>query len=219
MPFAQAAAFLRLGSKYEIAQLRFEALRRFVTECPSNPDGWDIALENEWHEIAHQPAICHDIFNLARETGHLLLLPAVFLVLAERQNCLELFIDGKEREDGSIALLSPEDQRLCTLGIAKLRRRQHEEMSKWLCTTDNSLFPNCEYNLQCISQRRANFCNIFQSGSQILPLVGWSDTDELGLCGPCIAVSKILYRDGLLSIWNELPSMLGLPEWDELLKT
>lgn len=43
MLFAQAAAFLRLGSKYEIQQLRSEARRRLVAESPPTGSGWDIS--------------------------------------------------------------------------------------------------------------------------------------------------------------------------------
>jgi hypothetical protein len=46
----------------------------------------------------------------------------------------------------------------------------------------------------------------------------WDIEYEVAFCGPCIAEFKTTHNAGCLSVWNELPSIFGLPGWEELLK-
>lgn len=124
MSFPAVAAFLRLGNKYEIPQFRTEALRRLTKIFPSEQPDWDLTQEVIWDEISFDDGIEIDVFNLARETGILCLIPAAFLsIVQENPNALKIIIEGAERSDGSITSLSLEDQRICILAVETLQTR------------------------------------------------------------------------------------------------
>lgn len=213
MSFPAVAAFLRLGNKYEIPQFRTEALRRLTKIFPSEQPDWDLTQEVIWDEISFDDGIEIDVFNLARETGILCLIPAAFLsIVQENPNALKIIIEGAERSDGSITSLSLEDQRICILAVETLQTRQKALLLKWVESTCGSSDP-----VKCASHRAQIFYQLFCVDSIIQMLDDWYGEDEG--CQFWIDDSKSVHQSGRLDIWNELPSMLGLPDWDELRKT
>lgn len=123
MAFKKVAAFLRLGNKYDFQQSRSEALRRLKREYPVGTYALnDLLGRRSWKAIEFEDGLHHDVFNLARETGCLYLLTTVFLTMVgNTDNCLQTILEGAERADGSVASLSSEDQKICILGVERLR--------------------------------------------------------------------------------------------------
>lgn len=216
MSFEKVAAFLRLGSKYEMQQFRAEALRRLTREFPSDLSGWDT---DAWQHVHFQTAIEHDAYNLVTETGCHSLLPAAFFTLVGgRDDALSAILEGESRSDGSVASLSSENQRTCIRAVEILQRMQRNEASKRLDTGDG-VFIGCTKPSKCSSQRRQMFQGTYLAGPLIESFGRSLELKNSGLCAVCIAKSESLYDEGNKKIWNELPSMLGLPGWDELLLT
>lgn len=215
--FRVLAAFLRLGKKYEILQLYKESLARLSREFPSSLAEWEKA-RGKALEIEPSLSLAFDVINLARETGTIILLPAAFYNYLD---CTELNVkdifEGIKREDGSVALLSPEDQRNCITGWQEIVKAQARETFSWLKT---DAFP-------CDSHDRRICCNIARQMhsfdlSYPIPcchaLDPWNAKWEQGLCSTCIPTSMTSHGIGRRKMWNSLPSFFSLPPWEELLE-
>lgn len=47
-------------------------------------------------------------------------------------------------------------------------------------------------------------------------LVGWEEDWEDCICNKCALKVKELHASGRQSFWNKIPSIYGLPDWEEL---
>jgi hypothetical protein len=216
-PFAVVAAFLRLGSKYEIAQLRSEAVKRLSIEYPSELDKWDSVVVTPWAEIQSHKGIHFNVVNLAREVGLTSILPAAYYSACEI-NGFEQILEGACGEDDQLVTLSVENQKVCMRGWGSLVRTQHDQTFKWLATQDDTLFQACRSREKCNNTRMKVFHSTFRCGPVCYALASWQAGDEAGLCGSCIAASRRMHDDGRANIWNHLPFAFDLPGWEELLK-
>ncbi|TCD68729.1 hypothetical protein EIP91_010013 [Steccherinum ochraceum] len=118
LPFTVVSAMLRLGSKYQILQLRHDAIRR-LSECfPScldhfrnyYTDGTPLDNDDEIQSNSiHVPTInmCIAVINLARSFDLPQLLPPAFYLSAMMEN--EVLVPGWTDEDGNHWQLSPQD--------------------------------------------------------------------------------------------------------------
>jgi len=114
-PFPILAAFLRLGTKYEIAQLRSEAMERLSAEYPSQLEKWDERCARSKAQIKPRRGLDFDVINLALEANALSLLPAAFYSYLMDYDCEEV-LGGIIREDLSVAKLSDEYREVCIRG-------------------------------------------------------------------------------------------------------
>jgi len=216
-PFAVVAAFLRLGSKYEIPQLRSEAVKRLSIEYPSKLDKWDAMILTPWGEIQSHRGIHFSVINLAQEVGLTSILPAAFYSACEI-NGFGQILEGVCGDDDRLVILSAENQKVCMRGWGSLVHTQHDQTFKWLATADNTLFQACRTREKCNNTRMKVFHNTFRCGPVCYALASWQAGDEAGLCGTCVAVSKKMHDAGRTIIWNYLPLAFDLPGWEELLK-
>jgi hypothetical protein len=216
-PFPIVAAFLRLGNKYAIPQLRAEAVKRLSAEYPSTLANWDLSVKHPFSKLADSHGLDFDVINLAHEIGVLSLVPAAMYCFCER-DALEEVLEGVVREDGSMLILSAENQRVLVRGWKILRELLHKETYKWLDTQDAGMFYDCVQRVKCDTTRRKLFYDYFRGRTACCALPEWDPVDETGLCGPCVQKSKTSHEAGRVNVWNKLPSVFGLSEWDELLQ-
>lgn len=77
---------------------------------PSTCNGFLALSNNGQGFIAPYPALLFDVIALAREAGKLDILPAVYFSYC-RSYQIDEILGGIEREDGTLAVLSAEDQK------------------------------------------------------------------------------------------------------------
>ena len=48
------------------------------------------------------------------------------------------------------------------------------------------------------------------------PFALWDAEKAKGLCGPCKVAAQTTHNTGRQAIWDQLPGVFRLPDWDEL---
>jgi hypothetical protein len=216
-PFALLAAFVRLGRKYEIHQLRDEAINRLCRVYPIRLKKW-LSMEDKFTHIIPEDTVHLDVIHLAQENDLPYLLPAAFLLCYDTFTHQQM-LEGVHRNDGTLAVLSAEDQRMITLGWHALIAEQFKETYKWMDTAeDEGLFKKCTSPEECNAARRENYYCTFYPAPDLKALDDWDEDWADELCDSCAAVSIRQHKKGRTNIWNELPSFFGLPPWAEMLK-
>ncbi|KII91816.1 hypothetical protein PLICRDRAFT_521867 [Plicaturopsis crispa FD-325 SS-3] len=222
MPFDVAAAFLRLGKKYEIGYIHSQALLRFTTEYPSKLDAYDI-LENKTSPLRNLNRLILRTFNpmetvnLARETHTLSILPVAWYQCSEIYFVNELVHDKTYRVNHMKAMLSPEYPVVCLLGMHRLMR-ELGVIHSW--TADN--IPSCTKPVACSRAKRRAMYVLLTTRLMPPSLHPWGDLhwapSENDLCRECYKDAVACYEQGRRAVWDSLPSYFDLPAWDVLLK-
>ena len=218
VPFESVAAFLRLGTKYSIRQLRMQAMKLLFAEYPTTLEKWDVTAPKDHPRIRYESGIHFRVANLASEVGLHAILPACLYYHFEDTDGHDNILNGSFEDGQLVAELSPENKLIALRGWFRLLKKQHETTYKWL-DTDGSLFPGCQTMQKCDVVRRDIFYRSFRRYTYCVPLAQWDPTDEnAGLCQFCVVTSKQLHNEGRTKVWQELPSTFDLPGWDELLR-
>jgi hypothetical protein len=161
------------------------------------------------------PFVFFDLISLTRETGNLLMLPAIYL-----RYCLEFSIDsvlkGIKRPDGTSAVLSPQDQHAVLQGWHKLLHMQYHDIYYFM-TKDRLQAAGCYMAGACsLAHARFFFTEIGPSVNMVFQ--PWKDEWDMDMCGSCIALGRMLVEDTQDEAWDQLPSIFGLPGWNDLSK-
>jgi hypothetical protein len=209
---AMVAAFLRLGTKYEISELRTEAIRRLSNDYPHDFAIFDRGRTRSTQLINECKAA--DVVNLAREMNILSILPAAFYRCCESYTTGEI-LGGRRRQDGSMAIMSIHDQRICLLGRDKLAQLQANETFVWLMTDEDDIYCN---GSSCEDDRKTLVRDLLILSKPCLALHRWRPSWERQLCNSCLEKFKDKFAAGRKRIWTILPSMFDLPSWEELLE-
>ncbi|KAJ7649974.1 hypothetical protein FB45DRAFT_730788, partial [Roridomyces roridus] len=131
LPFSVIASHIRLGRKYDLQEFLQAMVQRLTHENPRTLEEYDLLRMPDGRYpptlVDWYPGLIVDLLALARENNLFALLPCAYLRLLSStlSNKAEL-LTGIGRPDGSLAKLSPEDQRVCILGQTELTRRQWE---------------------------------------------------------------------------------------------
>jgi hypothetical protein len=153
-----------------------------------------------------------DAINLAQEAGIPSILPYLFFLVCKR------LMDGIWRFNRPTVSISPAIRRTCEAGWHDIIMRQNEETFKWLDIKEDSPFLlGCQCRDKCDVVRVHLHYRIFRNTPSCYALTPWNEMWGVKLCGFCRDESKRLHEQGRQSIWNDLPSIFGLPEWAELL--
>lgn len=212
-PLPVLAAFLRLGRKYEIRQLYIEAASRISREFPSTLEKWEEA-QGKALEISPSPTLAFDMIDVARRTGFYAALPAALYYCCSGDWDMSDIFEGVKREDGSIAVLSLEDQKACLGGKQALTRVQADETFSWLNTGELI----CDSSLRCDRARKSLFYDMNHPVQSCIALQSWLPEWSRLLCDSCAVEAKESHNEGRAKVWDTLPSIFGLPPWKELLK-
>jgi hypothetical protein len=202
---------MRIGTKYEIEDLRAEGIRRLHADYPSTLELYDELRNGKKLAIDLHIGRSFDIANLARETGTLSVLPVVLY------SCCRIFdnegiFEGCQTQDGKPIVLSSTDQKICILAKDKLLALQARETFGWLGVgSDQDRCPDS----RCKNTKRRIFQSIWYPKPKCAALDPWTWSGNM--CLECEVDARGKHAAGRAEIWSQLPSVFDLPEWDELL--
>lgn len=215
IPIKAVGAFLRLGNKYEIEVLRAEALKRLFFEFP-----WDILAFNQVYDTDARGTLIQDddwtwidAANLAREQNVLSVLP-IALYWCCREWSVAQLEEGQRRPDGTIATLSPVNERACFRAYSELLKLK-ENTWAWALATKTA--HGCENQVCSMERVQAMRDHLFPTSVSGC-LQRWKERYTKGLCLSCTTTANKLQNQGQKETWNALPSAFGLPSWEELVK-
>lgn len=156
-----------------------------------------------------------DILAVAREHNIRSILPAIFYLFVYYYTIHEI-VNGERRPDGSLSILTADDQKTCILAMDKLIRLQAVETFGWLKIEEDGESMSCTGD--CALHKRRLFRQIWVPAAKCIPLHPFLVQWAAGLCSVCAAECHQKYDVGRRKIWDLLPSIFGLASWDELLK-
>ncbi|KAI0320196.1 hypothetical protein OF83DRAFT_641505 [Amylostereum chailletii] len=230
LDFFFVAGILRLSTKYSVKRLRVQAIRHLADTWSYTLRGHDnmvsLALSSPSIDNASYPYVhpLH-VLNLARETSVTVLIPSVLYFLSIysledvlRANHPKLLVDHPSRPSSE---LNVDDIKAYTLMyqhrlhmmldfIHKTCGERNEDVHcKHPAKQCRRAFQRLKHNiLHALSTRTGPFHNMQQA-------IHWVDADD-EICIPC---KRAFLRDVTAvreRYWNELPSVIGLRGWDEL---
>ncbi|KAJ7095738.1 hypothetical protein B0H15DRAFT_921062 [Mycena belliarum] len=230
--FFYLAGILRLSTKYFIAKLRVQAIRHLTQTwsytLKGHDDMVDAALRSPLVDGLSYPRVhpLH-VVNLAKEVGISIILPSAiyFMSLYPLDDLLradhpKLKVDHPSRPS---SVLSPSDMKDYTLMFQK-RLDIILDFVRSFCGTRTALktcqtAPACTRGFARLSSRLSRSW-ITRTGplhymSQAVSDL--SDDPKATVCSPCrraFAQDVVTLRE---KTWNELPLILGLPPWEEMI--
>lgn len=146
---------------------------------------------------------------LAHETNVLQILPYLYYCAAR----ISLHRLLKDRE-GDISW------RLKAILLAGRERLRYAELSlsySFLCVFQRA--PQCKGGISCAHTRGPeNEWRIVQCSKAPNPMKLYSGWDKLGVCRDCVEFNKGLHETGRREVWERLPGLFELPNWEELWK-
>lgn len=219
LPFAVVAAYLRLGKKYEITQLRTEALDILHYDFPSSLDEYDRNTTPRIDDF--QPSTNVQVINLARETGTHVLLPAAFYGLCNYGLSIDDVLAIPDPTSLDSSSLSSEDQLLVVLGCHRLSDMKLKVTYAWMSNANtHAVSLHCLTPQSCTTAiKSAFFASTFSNHSKFDALTSWEHIPWYQfMCDPCTADARRQHDEGRVQVWDRLPCIFGLPEWPELLK-
>jgi len=209
-----------MGRKYEIEQLRSEAVGRLTFDFPSTLDEYDQRTLDECRVYSSELDFPFHLFttiNLAREYNMLSILPAVFCRICSMLD-IHHMVEAFEASDGTAYALSLLDQRVMIKGRYALTGTLAQRTFRWL--TNEDVFTSiCITPQKCADKRKAFVVNYWLPTPTLSAMEPWKDWEAdwaTYFCKPCIAKSKRLHHVGRQQMWNELPSVFGLSVWKDL---
>jgi len=224
--FAYLAGILRLSTKYFIGHLRTQAIRFLTETWPCTLKGIDTMvtkalLTPSSNGLTYPYVHPLHVLNLAHEVDVRIVIPSALYFLSVypltdllRGDHPKLLVKHPSSPSSS---LNPTDIAVYTL-MFQYRLKVILEFIRG----DPRLSPQC-INDTCPRGFQKLATRLFRSWNTrsgplyfILQAINAID-EEIYLCEPC----RIQYRrdahDLRERIWNELPSVVGLPPWDDLL--
>lgn len=220
--FGAVAAYLRLRKKYEISELRSEAIKLLSHWYPSTLQKWD---ETRDCRPQDEDEYCLDfkVANLAQEMGLLFILPACLYAICDRDDFTSI-LDGVavDHSTGKRLKLEAETRERALRGFVALHTDHHPTIFKCLLAGPEA-FQSCTSGsiLGCQEVRKAVFTGFFDDGAPPLvrALGKWYDghTGGCGLCDGCRKDGRKLFDESRQEIWQSLPMTFRLPPWEELL--
>lgn len=237
MPFEVVAAFLRLGTKYDIAHIQAEAMARLTTEYPLYPTQLDAALHAHEdpsavriYQIAKEESRSKAVgcaiaaIGLAYETQTLCILPAAYYRLCVMAK-LDEILDGCAYSDSAAAVVLPPEHLKCYLrGRDAIVEAQIKEVYPWLdLHNPHNPVHDCSPDLSCREVAMQTYgCILVPIRPKIVALESsppeFLDEAMSVLCRSCRHDAFAAQAVGWRKVWDKLPSYFDLPEWDVLLK-
>jgi hypothetical protein len=201
-----------MGKKYLVDALFADASHCLTSEYPSTLAELDTGgMQGSFFE--HSADVEVDVINVASEVGLRSVLPLAFYYCSLP---IQNVFSGVRRDDGTLAILSTENQRRLIIGRDTLFQERHLTIYSWL--------EKC--NEVCEGEAATSHCGlgryIFLSGhlKQELRLPGlfkkWDSSWERFFCGPCTARGKPAHKEGRIALWERLPGIFGFSSWQTL---
>ncbi|KZP04934.1 hypothetical protein FIBSPDRAFT_1045358 [Athelia psychrophila] len=218
LPLPVISAFIRLGMKYDIHKLRIEGQKRIFNEFPDALACVETGVNGHWNptwKFVRRPKHWFELVTFARTTGLLSILPFVLYTCCQRYSTFKIMGVSKQ-SDGTLISLSIQDQLACLAGFQGICKAQAETTFSWVYA--NSRPTNCTSE-GCSLFRDAYLKFKFTPVPAIAGLETFkSEVRHGGLCSVCADHADEMQRKGREQFWLLLPSLFGLPPWEELCK-
>ncbi|RDB15308.1 hypothetical protein Hypma_004731 [Hypsizygus marmoreus] len=216
------SAILRISRKYDCPNLCRRTMARLKLEYPKTLVEWDKSRDL-WRGIAGSKGVDIQAVNLAAELSLDMILPAAYAACIETRSFDEL-LRGVEL-DGKVVNLSPDAKMACISGVQKFAQAQLEHTFKWLVGSPPSNPPvsaACSQPRTCLVLKLQTLA--FFIGKTPKALAGLNTWDEWiekdtftsKLCSKCRAEAKDSFTEGRDALWTSLPSLFGLPTWEDM---
>jgi len=130
---------------------------------------------------------------------------------------MESILDGSDL-DGVKVPIDEADRRICLVGRQKLITAKRRNISAAFLKVNNVSDNACETRDACNSGRlKAVFTNRDDSEG-CDPLWEGFDWDAFGkdVCDVCLKQSRASYEGARTALWNDLPNVFDLPNWNKL---
>ncbi|KAF7351124.1 hypothetical protein MSAN_01674900 [Mycena sanguinolenta] len=199
LPLAAVGAMIRLGCQYGFKNLLDSA----NTTPLFNSRGYPTHITLEYQDFYSR------FLMLGRETGMLSALPVVYLHV--QQLGIANLVGGLFTEGRTLAPGAPDDIRRCLIGREKLLTKQFQPDYPlgWLipwpgCCEACASYLHAEYR-RYMEERLVDALHVFDTAR-------WHGL----LCEHCYKHALKSNAAGRQKMWEELPAIFDLPEWDQL---
>lgn len=214
MPFAVLSAFLCLGMKYDIRRLNREAQKRLYLQFPSTLVKMDALNSGKNIEPPAKDAEL-EFLLLARKTGLLSVLPSVLY------DCCKLYTASQIIEGVGSLSFPPSDQMACLAADRAISDAQAATTYEWLYSP--RLAFGCITRQRCEATLHKTLISWFTptpkpQGFYRWNCLLWRIAHHGGLCHGCTVIARQRHEAGRAKFWEQLPGLLRLPPWAELLK-
>ncbi|KZP18351.1 hypothetical protein FIBSPDRAFT_594452 [Athelia psychrophila] len=226
IPLSVLIAYLRLGRKYDIAHLSEIAMSKLPLVYPTTLEARQHIMATSsikrWPRFIDIDRTKRQHFllaNLIREQNILQHLPyALFMcAMPDPNDPLEeeswsLFSSNPELNDDE-RYLSTADHLACMRGQKILGQLLIDRTLSWMESCDTCSEQQClvsKTGLLSFYLSPIKLGNIFHR---------WDPRWENMLCPGCVDLCKNINNQGAQDAWNRLPSIFGLPSWEELAGT
>jgi hypothetical protein len=206
------AGILRLSTKYDVRYLRQRATRHLLNVYSATLDEWDQRNSAIIPAFSGRPLA---VLCLAREVDIPILLPAAMYGCAT--SAFEILLDGATLRDGSHIELDWRDKRSCIVARSCLSDALLGRIFNFLLCSPPS---GCSNWVTCAvgklkHLRKLQAKSLKMAGLHVLSkrfLNGF----EKDVCDSCYSTSHASFVAARRALWDDLPSIFGLPNWQEL---
>lgn len=215
----------RLGTKYNILQLRQEAIRRlkrcFPPSLPQfrnksvlpNTEGHNFDFSNSI-KLSIEDAIL--VVNLAREFDLNSILPPAFYLCAQLP--FDKLIDDVPQDDETVACLSPADLKIVLHGAVALRNAYLRNLEGLFYIKNGASCKTTEScNAAILRVLRALWADSSLTKLDVLTVPSWIDTlgkaAEPFICASCLKLLKTDHTQKRLRSWDELGKFFSVDDW------
>ncbi|KAI0700389.1 hypothetical protein C8T65DRAFT_285354 [Cerioporus squamosus] len=202
-PFEEALAIIRLAHKYHIDDILQQALRCVLASYP--------ATFGEYVSLKTEPRWEHaiSVVSIARLTDMQSMLPLALY----RCCCLGGdLVDGWERRDGSVEMLSMQDLKRCVSGRDMIAREAVSFVARIFNGEPNpDCVDDCDEVLEIIrtealEHEHAGSCGILDTWDEFIDI----SAAEKDVCGSCTLNMKLRHAEERAKVWMKLPGWFGL---------
>lgn len=159
----------------------------------------------------------YELLSLARNLGLRSIQPALFYQCINTTDCpLQRLLQGEKPGEGPLFRLNIEDAHRCILGYRNVVALQEKTTLSWV--TNDTFYGGCSAWPNCSFCRRAFPLPRRVGGMPLIHLLKkWDDHWEGYMCRNCTLAAQAVHDAGRREGWRRLPSLFGLPPWEELL--
>ncbi|KAJ7796008.1 hypothetical protein B0H14DRAFT_2620341 [Mycena olivaceomarginata] len=203
--FPILSSVLRMSHKYEADALRKRALVHLSHAAhPTTLEAWDALPELPWSS-----GLSLDIVPIARQLGAEWILPTSFYRICQSSFDHEI-VTGTE--------LSDADKVTCIKGLRYLETTGAAHVLDFLLAP----YSNCSTRASCVESRQAIRRQVETERRKYdaerftaMPLELVLE-DPPNVCSDCFSKMKKVHEDAQEELWDDLPRIFGLDDWEKL---
>lgn len=208
--FPGLCSLVRVSTKYDVASLREQAIRRLEERFPSNLNAFT-GVDTVLSILPEEPDECHQIIR-AIQMGHQLDIPQILPVAYYKATTYSL----EEILSFRVDTTAFNPIQTIILAREKLLKKQIKNMVEGYSHGDGCGGQGCAdaYKLQAYAQiHQENYGLAFRVNALA---VGFLGAPSGRVCDQCADGAEDKVYDARDQLWRALPSYFGLPSWDEM---